>query len=446
MVPFNRAQDCTNSFPIRLLRIMYREFFGNHLPMRAGALTFSIILSLVPILALSSSLLKGLGNDQQLKTGIVHLIDQWEPVSTSLGEKPPNGIEGTSPQSLPVLHQAVQFIFAYVDRTNFAALGIFGVFSLLVTTFFVFSSIENALNTIWHTTQRRSLHRILIDYLALLLLLPISFNLAFALEAIFTSDNITNRLSHYFPNTLVQLLLFHVVPFLFIVSTLTLLYLFAPQRRVYAWTALIGATVASLFWFLLQKIYFTLQLGVTNYNIIYGSFASVPLFLIWIYNGWVCILIGALLSYALQHHRSYQFTPQPLSFRKSVPLAFDILLSCYQNYENRRPTSNKTLQESYPSWSPKDIHDILGQLVQGGFVTRALISGRPTLVPCISANKLLASEVISFLLGDQGHIDQTYGETLTREWMAELLPTVNLPFSQLLRRNGYAPTAGPDHS
>lgn len=67
-------------FPLRLLRIISRKFIGNHLPMKAAALTFSIIQSMVPILALSTSIFKSLGNDQQLKLGINHLIDQWEPI------------------------------------------------------------------------------------------------------------------------------------------------------------------------------------------------------------------------------------------------------------------------------------------------------------------------------------------------------------------------------
>jgi len=400
--------------------------------MRAAALTFSILLSMVPILALSTSLFKGLGNDQQLKTGIIHLIDQWEPIDqTALQEQPYSRQEFSLPKSA-VLHQAVHLIFAYVDQTNFAALGIFGIFSLLLATFFVFSAIEEALNTIWHADGHRSWHRKIIDYLALLVLLPLSFNLAFALEAVFTSENITRRLNHIFPNALVQALIFHLAPFLFIVFTLWMLYLFVPQKRVRPWPAFIAAGVASLLWILLQKLYFYLQIGVSNYNLIYGSFASVPLFFAWLYNGWLCILFGSLLSYALQHLKDYPCTPPPLTPRTIIPLAFNILLTCYRNFENRVHTTFHTLLDALPASSPIEIQYVLQQLKRGGYVTTAKTSGQTTLIPCICADQLMASEILFYLLGDHKQNDATPGEQLASVWFTELQANASLSFAHVL--------------
>ena len=400
--------------------------------MRAAALTFSILLSMVPILALSTSIFKGLGNDQQLKTGIIHLIDQWEPVApTTAHEQQPAPQESPTPKSA-VLHQAVHLIFAYVDQTNFAALGLFGVFSLLLVTFFVFSAIEEALNTIWHTDGHRTLYRKIIDYLALLVLLPLSFNLAFALEAVFTSESIMHRLYQIFPNALVQLLFFHIAPFSFIVFTLLLLYLFVPHQRVQPWAAFVSAGVASFAWILLQKLYFYLQIGVSNYNIIYGSFASVPLFFIWLYNGWLCILFGALLSYALQHLQNYQFAPLSLSPRTTIPLAFDILLTCYRDFDNRLQTTLQTLIESFPAWSSDDIQYVLQQLEIGGYVTTATTSGQAVLVPCIAADQLLASEILLYLLGKPQPNDPTPGARLASDCFASLQTKSNRSFAQLI--------------
>lgn len=400
--------------------------------MRAAALTFSILLSMVPILALSTSIFKGLGNDQHLKTGIIHLIDQWEPIAQSTHQGLQTEPQEFSTPKSAVLHQAVRLIFAYVDQTNFAALGIFGVFSLLLVTFFVFSAIEEALNTIWHTNGHRAWHRKIIDYLALLVLLPLSFNLAFALEAVFTSENIMHRLNQIFPNALVQVLLFHLVPFLFIVFTLLLLYLFVPRKRVQPWAALIGAVVASFLWILLQKLYFYLQIGVSNYNIIYGSFASIPLFFVWLYNGWLCILFGALLSYALQHLRDYRFSPLSLTPRTIIPLAFDILITCYRDFEDRAQTTRQTLIEALPASSPVDIQYVLQELKRGGFVTSATSSGQATLVPCIAADQLLASEILFYFLGPSQQNGSTAGERLASDWFTALQANSNLSFTQLM--------------
>jgi len=415
-----------------LVRILYDEFLASHLPMRAAALTFSILLSMVPILALSTSLFKALGNDQQLKTGIISLIDQWEPIAQDTYHEPLLASPGPPASKTAVLHQAVHLIFAYVDQTNFAALGIFGVFSLLLATFFVFSAIEEALNTIWHAGGQRALHRKIIDYLALLVLLPLSFNLAFALEAVFTSENIMHRLNHIFPNVLVQALLFHVTPFLFIVFTLLLLYLFVPQKRVDPWAALVAAGVAASLWIILQKLYFYLQIGVSNYNIIYGSFASIPLFFVWLYNGWLCILFGSLLSYALQHLRDYQFTSTPLTPRTIIPLAFDILITCYHNFENRVQTPYAALIDVLPTASPHTIQYVLHQLKQGGYVTTVKTSMQTTFVPCVSADQLMASEILFYLLGNSQHMNTSPGEQLTADWFAALQDSTNISIAHLL--------------
>ncbi|MDD2465811.1 MAG: YihY/virulence factor BrkB family protein [Desulfobulbus sp.] len=429
-----------------MLLVIYQEFFNNHIPMRAAALTFSIILSMVPILALSTSVLKGLGSDQQLKVGIIQLIDQWEPQDRSEdGDKQKTAQDQTDPPPA-VLHQAVHFIFAYVDRTNFATLGALGVFSLLLTTFFVFSSIEEALNTIWHTTQHRSWHRKIVDYFALLFFLPLSFNLAFALEAVLTSANIMHRLNQIFPNVLVQLFFFHLVPFIFIVSSLMLLYLFVPSKRVLPWAAFTGAGVASSLWLILQKLYFFLQIGVSNYNIIYGSFASIPLFLIWLYIGWISILFGALLTYTLQHRLHHQCGSKPLTPRKCIELSFDILFTCYANFNRRIPTTQNTLQKQLPASSPSDIQSVLHQLKQGGYVTTSMAADQQIFIPCTAADQLMASEVLLYLLGGQSHTDTTQGEHLATCLFTDLQASSSLPFSHFLRRNDYDPSAAPNHS
>ena len=428
-----------------LLRILYREFFLHHIPMRAAALTFSIILSMVPILALSTSIVKGLGNDQQLKTGIIHLIDQWEPIVVQ------QSLSSAEDGSIPippeaVLHRATAFIFNYVDQTNFAALGFFGVFALLLTTFFVFSSIEDALNTICHTLNHREWQRKIVDYLALILFLPLSFNLAFALEALFTSDEIVQRLNQVFPNTMVQLLLFQMTPFLFIVTTLTLLYLFVPQKHVALVPAFAGGVVASSLWLIIQKIYFVLQLGVANYNIIYGSFASIPLFLIWLYHGWLCILLGALLSYALQHRHDYPFTSPTSTLPQRLSLAIDILLLIYSNYEQRLPTTVHSIQEHLKGSTLREIDSVLQQLIQGGYITHDGEGEANPLLPCVAAEQLFASEIVFYLLGENKLKGVTGGEKLTAGWLDTLRGSSRSSFSQLLRSTTNDTIAAPNHS
>jgi len=400
---------------LRVLWIMYQEFFRTHLALRASALTFSIILSLVPILALSTSILKGLGNDEQLRLAATRFIEQLEP-------PPPQSRNQTNPletgQTDPVLpapvtagqatvsmtahlHHAVDLIFQYVNRTNFAALGILGVIGLIGVVILVLSSIENAMNAIWHTHKGRSFFRKIMDYLALLILLPISLNIALAAEAIVANKQIMNHVAMVIPTAWVATLFIKFVPFVFIVITLMIMYLFFPHVKVKTGPALAGALFAAIFWFIFQKIYIVLQIGVASYNAIYGSFATIPLFLIWLQIGWTFILLGASLAHAIQHQQYYPLPGRTLSPQRRLQTAFDILQTVYDNFAERRPTSLALLNEKLPQTRSADISEVTTMLINGHLLHCNEANTEEFLIPVTPAEKLRPSEVVKLILGNE---------------------------------------------
>ncbi len=400
----------------RVLLIMYAEFFRTHITIRASALTFSIILSLVPMLALSTSILKGLGNDDRLRQAAIRLIDQLEPAAGIPSQQPATetdavanpgeaSIPSDSPARRPAnsltahLHQAVDVIFDYVARTNFAALGLVGVLGLIVVVLLVLSSIEDAMNAIWHTRKGRSILRKLMDYLALLILLPISINIALAAEAVLASERIMERISLIVPTAWIAALLIKVVPFLFVVLTLMFLYLFFPHVRVKTGVAFIGAVFAAVCWFIMQKFYIVLQVGVANYNAIYGSFATVPLFLVWLQIGWTFILLGALLAYAIQHHSQYDFLGTPQSPQRRLQTAFDILKLVYADFAARSPTTTALLQERIPQTRLADIETVVRILIRGQILGIRYESDDDLLLPLTPAENLKGREIVELILG-----------------------------------------------
>lgn len=403
---------------VRIFLIMYREFFRTHLAIRASALTFSIILSLIPILALSTSILKGLGSDQQLKLAALRIIEQLEPPppvaeEQGSGLNPAGGESAPAEATLPAaprnqsdktayLHNAVDLIFRYVDQTNFAALGIVGVVGLIAVVILVLSTVEDAMNAIWHTHRGRSFFRKVMDYLALLILLPLSLNIALAAEAILASKKIMTQVSVVVPTAWVAAFFINFIPFVFIVITLMIMYLFFPQVKVKTGAALIGALFASLFWFLFQKIYIALQVGVASYNAIYGSFASIPLFLIWLQIGWTFILLGASLAHAIQHHRQYNPLTTTLSPQRRLQLAFDILHIVYDRFAHRRPTPLSLLDEKFPASRSSDLKAMAALLLTGGLLVAGESAHQEeTLLPVTSADQLRASEVVQLILGNE---------------------------------------------
>jgi membrane protein len=398
---------------------MYQESFRTHLAIRASALTYSIILSLVPILALSTSILKGMGNDEQLKLAAVRFIEQLEPPTTPLPEEGRIIFDGaqtefpplTPPPAAPPqasltahLHHAVDLIFQYVNRTNFAALGILGVIGLIGVVILVLSSIENAMNAIWHTHKGRSFFRKIMDYLALLILLPISLNIALAAEAILASKKIMSQVSMLVPTAWVAAFVIKLVPFVFIVITLMIMYLFFPHAKVKTGAALAGAVFASIFWFIFQKIYIALQVGVASYNAIYGSFATIPLFLIWLQIGWTFILLGASLAHAIQVHPHYTLADVPLSPQRRLQTAFDILHTVYDNFAQRLPTSLSLLYEKYPHTSCADIKEMATLLINGHLLNvseRTNGNSEELLTPVTPEEKLRAGEVVHLIFGNE---------------------------------------------
>ena len=413
----NKAMDFLR-ICLRILFIMYQEFFRTHLAIRASALTYTIVLSLVPILALSTSILKGLGNDEQLKLAAFRFIEQLEPPMPRPDGGPTTieaaqaGPFSSSEPSLPTvgqtrvsttphLHQAVDTIFQYVNRTNFAALGILGVIGLIGVVILVLSSIETAMNAIWHTHKGRSFFRKVMDYLALLVLLPISLNIALAAEAILASKTIMSRVSIIVPTAWVAAFVIKLVPFVFIVITLMIMYLFFPHVKVKTGAALIGAIFASIFWFIFQKIYIVLQVEAAAYNAIYGSFAIIPLFLIWLQIGWTFILLGASLAHAIQVHRHYTIPDGALSPQRLLQTAFDILHTVYENFEKRLPTPLNLLNEKFPENRCTDITAVAALLIKGGLINCSESNNEEILTPVTSVDKLRANEVVQRVLGNE---------------------------------------------
>ncbi len=415
---------------VRILIIMVQEFFDTHITLRASALTFTIILSLVPLLAMSTAILKGLGSGDQLQTVAYRLIDQLDPqyppiipsdktrTSSPTNNESANqtGADAITPiEQAPSLnshlHNTVDTIFNYVDKTNFAALGAFGIAGLLIVVIMVFSSMEDAMNSIWHTSRGRSLFRKIMDYLALLIVLPVSINIAIAGDAVLESPRIMGYISTAIPSAWAVQMLFTLLPFAFITISLMMMYLFFPHVRVKTLPAFCGAVFASIFWFIVQRGYIVLQIGVAKYNAIYGSFATVPLLLIWIQLGWTFILLGSVLAYAIQNHSYYRLPGADSRPQQALQRAFDVLLEVYSNFTHAQSTSTEQLPVNLPGEKEADLDRTIALLVQGGLLYKSNENGVEKLTPSRPAEILTAKEVVHLVLATDKATD-TVGGTL----------------------------------
>ena len=389
---------------LRVLLILVHVFFKTNISLRASALTYSIILSLVPMLALSTAILKGLGSDNDLKIAAYQFIEQMEPAGPATpldsGNNPVQDKDTANTSLTTHLRNAVDVIFDYVDRTNFAALGAFGVVGLIVVVLLMLNNIEITMNVIWHSTRSRPLGRKIMDYLALLILLPVSLNTAFAGVAILQNEKMMQRIVAVLPSEWLVGMLFKGLPFLFIVGSLTFMYQFFPYARVRTYAAFLGALFASICWFLVLQLYITLQIGVSQYNAIYGSFAMVPLFLIWLHLGWIFLLLGAALAYAVQNRDRYNpLTGNTATPLQRVQLAFDILRIVYDNFYHTHPTTLPMLARELTGEPITRLTDIVKILLKGGLLFQVSDQEEITVTPAQPLPRFNAEKVLELILG-----------------------------------------------
>ncbi|MBT8346398.1 MAG: YihY/virulence factor BrkB family protein [Desulfofustis sp.] len=368
----------------RILLISLREMNENVLTLRAGYLTYAMLLSMVPILAMSTAVVKGLGGGDQIRELAYSYINTLERTSTDFSISPSNeiasetqGEEGaeTQPDLTTQLRAAIDKIFNYVDKTNFATLGTFGMVGIFLSVILVLGQIEKSLNVIWKVKDGRSILRKVADYIALMILFPISINVALASGTMLESQTLSMHLDQFLPMDWLQTLLLKGVPILFLSLTLYVIYIFFPNTKTGGLPTIIGAFVAGFCWFLTQNVYISMQIGVAKYNAIYGSFATIPLFLAWVWVAWLFVLIGAQLAYAIQNEPTYHFTSQTAVPSLRLSAALDVCRTVGERFSAAERTDNEDLINTHRDYSPELVGETVDTLVNAGVLHHSRETG-----------------------------------------------------------------------
>ncbi len=413
---------------IRIILITFKEFGNNTLNIRASALTYTILLSLVPMLAMSTAIVKGLGGGDELRQVVYSYLDTLEETTplTNFGLVEELLPEDTTLPDSRVTDQfraAADQIFKYVDNTDFATLGTIGVLGVLFSAILVLSNIELSMNTIWHVTSGRSLLRKVADYLTFLILMPLSINFGFAANAVFKNDTLQNKVLGFLPGPWLETGLLLFIPLFFITMTLFLVYIFFPNTKVKPGPAFIGALFAGSFWFFTQNIYIGLQIGVSKYNAIYGSFATLPLFLVWMFLGWLFILAGAQLAFACQRHESYQLKKLSHSPLELLSAAFDILSISYDLYAQKATLTKQELPAHCPAYPTALLYESLEKLLSSHIIVS---TQKGSILPAAPADTVQYQEIIASILGRS--LPSTMGGEITKDLLQQAKPILEKKF------------------
>jgi len=298
------------SLLIRFLRVVVlaiRGFNENKCKFRASALTFFSLLSIVPVVALMFGIAKGFGLQERVAAQILEKMKGQEEVA----------------------NRVIAFSNSLLDQTSGGVIAGVGVIFLFWTIISLLSNIEGSFNDIWGVVKPRTFGRKVSDYLVTMLVCPILLAVAGG-ATIFLSGQI-QTLTEKFPmlNNFGPAfwLVMKLLPYLTVWISFTFIFIFMPNTKVGFVSGLIAGIVAGTLFQLVQWGYVNCQVQLTAKYAIYGSFAALPLFLLWLQFSWFIILFGAEVSFAHQNVETYEFEPDCLSASHSFKTLLSILIT-----------------------------------------------------------------------------------------------------------------------
>ncbi|HAX94502.1 MAG TPA: YihY/virulence factor BrkB family protein [Bacteroidales bacterium] len=317
------------SFLIRQLRIIVlaaRGFMNDRVQLRASALTLYTMLSIIPFAAIAFGIAKGFGLDQRLQQLLVDEFQSQPEVLTWILNQAGNAIQATRG--------------GYIAGVGLIIL-LWSVMSLLDQT-------ESSFNHIWQIQVSRPWLRKFTDYLAIMLIAPIVLILSSSITVFVTTELYSTTKSLEFIKPIVGFFI-KLAPYLLTWIGLTILFIIMPNTKVKFMPAVVSAIITGTILQLLQWLYIDLQFGISKLSAIYGSFAAIPLFIIWVQSSWIILLLGAELTFANQNLTRYEIEHESLnvSHHQRKALTLVIMKTIVNNFTTgEKAVSSESLSKS----------------------------------------------------------------------------------------------------
>lgn len=397
----------------------------------ARSLTYRTLLSIVPLLAIIFAIARGFGIENIMESSIFSfMLGDKQPEEVVM--TPPSTVNDSTiaivPSQMPTTssgiftqedisaknrtHEFLDLLFQIINNSLEEAKGggVFagiGILLFLYTILILFKDIEQNLNKIWQVSKGRSIGRMVTDYTAMVLFMPLFFILVNALNILNYPQNDTLKTLYALYPFIPRLL--DIVPFVVIILLFTALYKFLPHTKVKFMNALIAGALAGTAFQFFQMLYLGGQMWITRYNAIYGTFAAIPLMLLWLQMSWFIVLIGAEISYAAQNVRKFSFEKETRNISRRYKDFFTLMIATeiVQRFAEEKPPLTAD-QISVGCKVPGRLtNDILDQLVELNIisVTRSGEDDRvPAFQPALDINLITVGRLIS-ALDEQGSED-----------------------------------------
>lgn len=344
------------AFPIKFKNIflLALDGFKNDLcPLRASALTFYTMLSIVPVIAMLFGIAKGFDFEKVLQEKLLEQIPQQE----------------------TMMLQLIDFAQNMLSSTKGGVVAGMGIAVLFFTVIKMVANIEDSFNHIWKVEKGRPIVRKINDYLSVLLLAPVLLIISSSIT-VFMKAKVSDLTSYeYIPDHGVSLVLYvlNYVPFVIIWGLFSFVFIFLPNTKVKFKPGIIAGLITAVLYHLLQWAHISLQLGVSSYNVIYGGFAALPLFVIWLQIAWMIVLFGSELSFFFQYHEAYRHKEKitELSFSLQKILALKITHLIINEFSQNAEPLNAFDISSRLSLPITFVIEILNKLIKSRIIVKA---------------------------------------------------------------------------
>jgi len=368
---------------LRLMYVLGRDLIEGQLALRASSLSYTTLLSLVPLLAVSFSVLHAFGVYNMLEPLLLQFLEPLGPKGAEVGEK----------------------IISFVSNVRVGVLGSVGLAVLFYTVISLVNKIEKSFNFTWRVEENRSLGRRFSDYLSVILVGPVLMFSAIGLSASLMSNSVVQQLLTIEPFGTALYIAGKIIPNLLIVLAFSFIYVFIPNTKVKIVAAVGGALFATILWQFAGWAFASFIASSTKYAAIYSSFAILITFLIWLYLNWLIVLIGAQTAYYIQNPGSIreEHVAEEMSEELKEKLALLIMTLIAEHHYYRKPHWNMEQLAQTLGVAENRVQNLL-QILEKQQLIIASADQPPVWIPARDTETISLDEVIFAVrrAGDRG--------------------------------------------
>ncbi len=358
---------------VRLIYVVMRHLYRGELTLRAMSLVYTTLLSLVPLLAVSFSVLKGFGVHNQIEPLLLKFLTPLGPKSVELTDR----------------------IIGFVANVKVGVLGSLALLFLLYTVVSLTQKIESSFNFVWRVERLRGLAQRFANYLSVILVGPVLMFVALGITATISSHSVVQYLSDIEPFGQLFILAGKVIPYLLVIGVFSFLYMLIPNTRVKLFPAIAGGIVAGVLWKTTGWGFATFISNSGNYAAIYSSFAILILLLIWLYLSWLILLVGSQFAFYVQYPQYVTRFPVELelSNRLRERLTLHIMALVADRHVNQGDPWTSEALISHLGLPAQPVYKVLSLLQKKGYLSETSDSD-PAYLPRRDIDTILVSELL----------------------------------------------------